>query len=298
MIQLLEKMARWRLSSYRLRGHYIDTSVSQMHYFSGPGAGSLPPFVLLHGIASSASGYSELLVRLQRYTRRIVALDSPGHGWSSVPYEPLHPDVIYQGIQEVLDTLFDEPVVLYGNSLGGALALRYALDRPQKVCALVLSSPAGSPLTDEEFEDVRSRFRIQTRQDARHFLDRLYHQKPWFGRLLEGMIVEMIGKRPHIQGFFDYLDSHDRNELAFSPEDLAGLAPPTLFLWGESERILPASALAYYQAHLPSHARIERPPRFGHSPHLEVPDQLTQMVRDFAFDVVRASSPMTAVKRP
>lgn len=44
---------------------------------------------------------------------------------------------------EALDALLPEPAIVCGNSLGGAVALHYALARPEKVLGLVLLSPAG-----------------------------------------------------------------------------------------------------------------------------------------------------------
>jgi pimeloyl-ACP methyl ester carboxylesterase len=40
---------------------------------------------------------------------------------------------------------------------------------------------------------------------------------------------------------------------------------------GQSERLLPASSLAYFRRHLPDHAVIEEPKGFGHSPHFDDP---------------------------
>ena len=56
---------------------------------------------------------------------------------------------------------------------------------------------------------------------------------------------------------------------------------PLLFLWGRSEKLLPASALRYFRAHLPAHAVIEEPVGFGHTPQLEVPGRLAERVLAF-----------------
>src|SRR5262249_57925854 len=53
----------------------------------------------------------------------------------------------------------DEPAVLIGNSLGGALCLHAASVAPERVRAVVGLSPAGAPLLDAERESVRDAFR-------------------------------------------------------------------------------------------------------------------------------------------
>jgi pimeloyl-ACP methyl ester carboxylesterase len=61
---------------------------------------------------------------------------------------------------------------------------------------------------------------------------------------------------------------------------------PILFIWGQSEKLLPPSALAYFRSHFPPHAIVEEPKGFGHTPHLEVPirvaDRMIAFVRDGA----------------
>lgn len=283
MIKWMEKMARWDLNRRGLQSNYVETSVSNVHYFEGKGDGTLPEFVLLHGIASSATGYSKLIHLLHRQTRRLLAFDSPGHGWSSNPHEELTPEVIYQGLQEALDATIQEPVVLFGNSLGGAMAVRYAIERPEKLRALVLSSPAGAPISEEEYRTLRELFRVTSRKEARTFLKHLYHKTPWYRRVLERLIQQMIG-RPHIQSFFENVKPQESQNRYFSPDDLSTLTPPTLFLWGQSERMLPDSIFQYYQKHLPKHSVIERPEHFAHSPHLEFPERLFERIRLFVQD--------------
>ena len=75
----------------------------------------------------------------------------------------------------------DEPAVLIGNSLGGALCLHAAAVAPQRVRAVVGLSPAGAPLLEAERESVRDVFR----GDLRAALDmpgRLYRRPPWLAR--------------------------------------------------------------------------------------------------------------------
>ena len=63
---------------------------------------------------------------------------------------------------------------------------------------------------------------------------------------------------------------------------LAALAMPILLLWGQSERLLPKSSLAYLRRHLPGHAIIEEPAGFGHCPHIDDPARLAARLVAFA----------------
>ena len=67
-----------------------------------------------------------------------------------------------------------------------------------------------------------------------------------------------------------------------TPNSLGALAMPILLLWGQSERLLPPSSLAYFRRHLPGHAVIEEPAGFGHCPHFDDPARLAARLVEFA----------------
>ena len=148
LLDLMNRMTLWHLRRQGFRSQTLDTSVSKVHYFEGQGEGQHAPIVMLHGIGSSAAGYADLMVRMKASVKKISAIDAPGHGMSTIPTQPFDADVIFQGVSEWLNDHIEEPSILYGNSLGGGMAVRYALEAPEKVKALVLSSPAGAPMAE------------------------------------------------------------------------------------------------------------------------------------------------------
>ena len=122
-----------------LNAHAPDAYVAE-------GSGTLPTTVLLHGLGSAATPFGPLLGRMRKHVRRIVAPDYPGHGFSENAAR-LTPEALFGSVTHALDALVDEPALVVGNSLGGAVALNYTISNPGKVRALVLVSPAGA-LTD------------------------------------------------------------------------------------------------------------------------------------------------------
>jgi hypothetical protein len=60
--------------------------------------------------------------------------------------------------------------------------------------------------------------------------------------------------------------------------------------WGQSERVLPPSALDYFRRHLPLQTLIEEPTGFGHSPHIDDPARLAAWIVDFTGYAVQTSS--------
>ena len=113
-------------------------------FISEIGAGH--PVLMLHGGGAGASGlsnYSQNVEALSRQFRVIVA-DMPGYGRSTKGIDRKDPFGDLAGsMLQLLDNLKIKSVHVVGNSLGGACALRMALDAPSRVSALVLMGPGG-----------------------------------------------------------------------------------------------------------------------------------------------------------
>jgi pimeloyl-ACP methyl ester carboxylesterase len=87
-----------------------------------------------------------------------------------------------------------------------------------------------------------------------------------------------IMRKPAIRGILDTATLEDLP----APEMLGALSMPVLLLWGQSERIFPASSLSYFRRYLPAHALVEEPAGFGHCPHFDDPRRLVSRVIAFA----------------
>jgi pimeloyl-ACP methyl ester carboxylesterase len=104
-----------------------------------------PPLVLLPAANHRWSDYRSVLERFAG-ERRVAALDWPGFGASDRP-SPNAFDYSDAGYSALLppwmDALGMARAVFVGNSVGGAAALRIALDQPARVAGLALVAPAG-----------------------------------------------------------------------------------------------------------------------------------------------------------
>ena len=118
---------------------FLDARGSRLRYLV---AGEGEPLVLVHGLGGAAANWLALAPLLLP-GRRLIVPELPGHGGSSpLPAAPsLSPYADRLGL--LLEHEGATPAAVVGHSLGGAVALRLALRRPESVSALVLAAAAG-----------------------------------------------------------------------------------------------------------------------------------------------------------
>jgi alpha-beta hydrolase superfamily lysophospholipase len=120
------------------------------HWNPAPGAATSPArrkgVMLLHGLGEHSGRYEALAAWFVERGFSVCAYDHRGHGQSDGPRGGLGRDddllLDAQAMLEAFGSSLDEPAILLGHSLGGALAARVALAGRVRLRALVLSSPA------------------------------------------------------------------------------------------------------------------------------------------------------------
>jgi pimeloyl-ACP methyl ester carboxylesterase len=262
-----------RLQGYKSR--FVEASTGRVHLLDARGRGKAPPVVLLHGFTSCGAHFFPIAKRLRSSAERLVLPDMPAHGLSETPRVPTARG-LEKGLVEALDVVLDRPSIVFGLSMGGLAAIRYALARPERVRGLVLCSPGGAEMRDDELERLRGTFHIPTHDHALKFVDRLLTKKTMLRQAYAFGVRKSFG-RPAMRSLLASMKSED----LLTREQLRSLKVPVLLLWGKKDRILPPSSLEFFKSNLPSHARIEEPESFGHSPFLEQPDELASHIEGF-----------------
>jgi pimeloyl-ACP methyl ester carboxylesterase len=212
---------------------------------------------------------------------KLHVYDAPGRG-------DLPAVVVLHGISSsaaAFDAHIDEPAVVFGCSLGGAMAINYALERADRVRGLMLASPAGATMDANELERFLKTFQLTSRADASDFMARLYHRAPWYTPLIASELQKLFA-RPVITSF----TSSVRPEHLFTAEKVGSLTMPVHLIWGRSDRLMPPSNLEFYRKSLPGHTVIEEPEGMGHCPHLDNPAALADTICAFARKVAEGSA--------
>ena len=130
-------------------GHYVDIApvagAAQRIHYHEQGQGEV--VIFLHGAGGGASGYSNFKGNYPEFAKagyRTIVPDLLGYGLSSKPdIEQYDSDFFVAGVKGLVDALGLKNITLLGNSLGGAVALGYALAYPDEVSRLILMAPGG-----------------------------------------------------------------------------------------------------------------------------------------------------------
>jgi 4,5:9,10-diseco-3-hydroxy-5,9,17-trioxoandrosta-1(10),2-diene-4-oate hydrolase len=241
------------------------------------------PLVCLHAIAHGAGDFEHLRARL-RGRQRVMALDWPGHGNSGGDTEPPTAGRYATLLAGFLDAVGVERAVLLGNSIGGAAALRFAAQHPDRVRSLVLVDPGGlDPM------DAISRFAIGLMvrlfdagaRGARWYpaafaaYYRLVLPRPAASEQRRRIVACAREMAPLLaaawRGFAR--PESDLRELAES------IRCPVLFAWAKSDRTLQLARCRAVIERFPN-ARLEVFPG-GHAPFLECPERFLPKLEEF-----------------
>src|SRR3954454_10092858 len=106
-------------------------------------SGAAPPVVLIHGYGDTADGWRRVVPGLVGAGHRVIALDVPPFGRSAEPDEGRLLDFYKDFFPELFERLEIEGGTVIAHSLGGAITLHVALERPELVDRLGLVAPAG-----------------------------------------------------------------------------------------------------------------------------------------------------------
>ena len=203
--------------------------------FAAKGEGQT--IIMIHGSQMNAFDWRDNIGHFAK-NYRVYALDMIGNGWSDKPRGDYSPGFFAEFINDFMDELEIENAIFFASSWGGGHTLNFALKHPERVNALVLSSPCG----------------------FRHRLDIMYLLRvPVLGRLILLNISRTMVRSQLRAAYWD--ESHVTQELVnavyypflkngfiraalrayrnanfdFVEQNIHRVAAPTLLIWGAND---------------------------------------------------------------
>lgn len=243
----------------------------------------MPPAVLLHGVGGCADEWGPCMALLAPH-RRVLAPDLVGHGGSDKPAALYDLNCYVQFLDGFFAALgLDTTIDLAGWSAGGALALAYALARPDRVRRLAVIASAGLG------QEVSWRYRLlalpfpgRNPRPLPLTLFRLLERGLYYGARCpdDGLLLRKYAHmcRPGAVAAFVATVRWGvslRGQRVTLLSRLTELRAPLLIIWGRHDPILPVQhAVAAHRA-VPG-SRLVVVERCGHMCPLEHPSTVAQ----------------------
>jgi pimeloyl-ACP methyl ester carboxylesterase len=255
----------------------VTLSSGELHYVE---CGRGVPLVLLHANPGDSRDFEAIVPALAQHYR-VLAFDWPGYGASAPPPAGtvMNARFFYDVFCEFLAALALPPALIIGNSLGGSVAARLAIESRDMVRGLVLVSPGGftphTPVTRAFCRLQGSRFALSPRTFAGWYLK---HRTPTVRAMLERAATSQATapslaiNRSVWRGFIEA--EHDLRQRARL------ISAPTLLLFGARDPVISARADGRLAASLIRGAKLVVMPA-GHAPFAEVPDEFLAEVLPF-----------------
>lgn len=221
--------------------------------------------VLVHGLAGSAVDWAFVIPALAR-NHRVLALDLPGFGDTPQPPEGMSFSTLVRYLEGFPDALGVERVALAGNSLGGAIAIRYAARNPERVERLFLLNSAGL------LYDAPPALEPYTREQARELIELVTgapSRSPGF--VLDGMI-----RRSQDPARRSYLRSAEPTDVR---NDLPRVAAPTTIIWGDRDRLIPPDHGEALRTGIAGSELVVLE-GVGHVPQMQVPREISRLFEE------------------
>ena len=229
--------------------------------------------VLLHGLGGTSTSFYPVVSELRRGFR-VVVPDLPGHGLSRLPRgrEYLTFSELVDVVEKLVARVAPRGAYLAGNSMGGWIAVKLAIRRPDLVRGMALLNPGGPALRAEDWVDFARVLWAEERGDVNEWLGRMFHRPPPVVRLFRRDLRRLM-RAPAVSHLLQNIQAED----FLSEEEMEQVRCPAVLVWGERDRLIPDGCRAFYLKKLQG-IRYEPVPDCGHCPQIECPDRTAEIL--------------------
>ena len=239
-----------------------------------------PVLVLLHGSNADLHTWQPWVDRLKPEFR-VIRFDQRGHGLTGpAPDGDYRTDAFVADVDAVADRLGLERFVLAGNSMGGGIAMAYAMRHPDRLDGLVLVDAGGADIARKgggnllfTLAAIPGLNRLMAQITPRSLVERSLSQSVANQAIVTPEAVDRYWELARYPGNREAtLKRFGQARTPFTAEQVAAVTVPTLVMWGEEDSLIPYEAADWYMAHMPN-ATLAAYEGVGHIPMEEHPDQ-------------------------
>jgi 2-hydroxy-6-oxonona-2,4-dienedioate hydrolase len=270
------------MSTPQTKSGFLNIDNAQIYYET---AGRGIPFVMIHaGVADSRQWNNEFAFFAQKY--QVLRYDMRGYGKS----EPVDGEFSHMGdLVSVLNALeLQEPLVMMGCSMGGGLAMDFALTHPSRVKALIMvgSGPSGLELdvpTPAKFAEAEKAyesgdFDLVAEIDTQIWFDGMGRTPEQVNQVMRTLAYEM--DRKALSHEARQLGKRLPNSQTPAFDRLTDLNIPVLVIVGAHDTPYILAAADYMIEKIPSVRKVTIQDA-AHLPNMDHPGEFQAIVKDF-----------------
>jgi pimeloyl-ACP methyl ester carboxylesterase len=257
-------------------------------------AGSGPPVVLIHGMLNSSSHWQSVAMELAR-DHTVIAPDLIGHGDSAAPRGDYSLGAHAASIRDLLAAIGIDRASIVGHSLGGGVAMQFFYQFPQRVERLVLISSGGlgrevSPMLRTAALPgvsallsltIQPRVLAALAGSGRRLRERALGGGVYLQAIARALrpLENADARQAFLTTLRSVIDVHGQRVSATDRLYLLE-SMPTMIVWGERDNTIPLAHGRRAHEAIP-HSYFRTLPGVAHFPHLEDPDGLSRLLREF-----------------
>jgi len=279
--ELFVKAINYERSRANFSAKSVQLELGKISYLDN-GIEADTAIILLHGFGGDKDNWNRFSAELDERSRIIVP-DLPGHG-KSVSNLNLGYSISHQAemLAAFLEKLGVSNIHIIGNSMGGAIALRYAVTHSQSIKSLTLIDSLGITKIKSEFDTVVQKtgsnpmFDICTEEKLESLLRYGMHKPPYIPGIFMDYLVSQKCSRSEIEKII-YNEMREDSDLT---EILNFVTAQTLIIWGKRDRVIHVDNSYLLNSAIKGSDLIIIDDA-GHVPLLETPEITGQLVDAF-----------------
>jgi pimeloyl-ACP methyl ester carboxylesterase len=190
-----------------------------------------PPLVLLHGAYGTASMFGPLIPGLAA-NRQVIVPVMQAHGHTADIDRPIRYESMADDVAALLDHLGIAQADVFGFSMGGGIAIRLAMQHPDRVRKLVAAS--ASTTSDGMYPEMLAMIETITPE--------MFAEAPFYAEYLE--------IAPDPAGFptlVEKLKNLDAQPFAWPDDEVRAIPAPTLLIFGDSDVVIPEHMIELFR---------------------------------------------------
>ncbi|MFH1894777.1 MAG: alpha/beta hydrolase [Patescibacteria group bacterium] len=248
--------------------------------------------LILHGWGGSSDSWLEVQRILAKKGYKVIVPDLPGFGKSLTPPSPWgikdYTDFVLKFIEETNSEKsrgepfgpeltakgLVEPFFLLGHSFGGRISVRLAAEYSEKIKGLILCDASGikpkmGPKTFLIFWMARIGNAIFTPKHLARFKDSI-----------RNVFYAFLRNKDYVKAKGTMRETITRVLGEDLSPELPKIKAKTLIVWGEADKVVPLKYGRIFKEKI-ANSELEIIPKIGHSPHIEVPAKLAEIILKF-----------------